>query len=51
VICPVCNRPLKSPKSMAKGIGPVCEVKITKLQNEPPEGQTSFTNEQLGETE
>ncbi|MFJ7976506.1 DUF6011 domain-containing protein [Peribacillus sp. NPDC096379] len=25
--CPVCNRPLKSKKSIAKGIGPVCATK------------------------
>jgi hypothetical protein len=42
VICPVCNRPLKSPISIAKGIGPVCEVKVSRLQNEPPEGQISL---------
>lgn len=42
MICPVCNRPLKSSKSIAKGIGPVCEVKVSKLQNEPPEGQMDF---------
>jgi hypothetical protein len=42
--CPVCNRPLTSKKSIAKGIGPVCAVKIKKLENEPPEGQTSITD-------
>lgn len=40
--CPVCNRPLKSPKSIAKGIGPVCEIKVKKLENTPPEGQISI---------
>jgi hypothetical protein len=45
--CPVCNRPLKSKKSIEKGIGPVCEVKVKKLENEPPEGQTAFTDNQL----
>jgi hypothetical protein len=48
MICPLCNRQLKSPKSIAKGIGPVCERKLEKLKNEPPEGQLSF--EQMGET-
>ena len=40
--CPVCNRPLKSVKSIAKGIGPVCETKVQQLENEPPEGQISI---------
>lgn len=26
-ICPACNRPLKHPKSIERGIGPVCERK------------------------
>jgi ssDNA-binding Zn-finger/Zn-ribbon topoisomerase 1 len=43
--CPVCNRPLKSKKSIAKGIGPVCEKKLEKLKNEPPDGQLSFAEE------
>ncbi|UYG97905.1 DUF6011 domain-containing protein [Cytobacillus firmus] len=38
-ICPVCNRPLRSKKSIAKGIGPVCERKLEKLGNEPDEDQ------------
>jgi hypothetical protein len=42
MICPVCNRPLKSKKSIEKGIGPVCEVKVKKLENEPPEGQITI---------
>lgn len=25
--CPICNRPLKSKRSIKKGIGPVCEKK------------------------
>lgn len=37
--CPVCNRPLKSKKSMAKGIGPVCEAKVKRMENEAPENQ------------
>lgn len=37
--CPVCNRPLKSKKSIAKGIGPVCETKVKKMENEAPENQ------------
>ncbi|WP_102274064.1 DUF6011 domain-containing protein [Cytobacillus massiliigabonensis] len=40
--CPVCNRPLKSPRSIAKGIGPVCEIKVKKLENSPPEGQITI---------
>lgn len=40
--CPVCNRPLKSKKSIAKGIGPVCEVKVKKIENEPPKGQITI---------
>jgi hypothetical protein len=43
MICPVCNRPLKSPKSIAKGIGPICEVKVKKQKNNPPEGQMDFS--------
>jgi hypothetical protein len=43
--CPVCNRPLKSNKSIEKGIGPVCAIKVKKLENEPPEGQLSFVEE------
>ncbi|MFE8697951.1 DUF6011 domain-containing protein [Cytobacillus sp. FJAT-53684] len=43
--CPVCNRPLKSKKSIAKGIGPVCEKKLEQSKNEPPEGQLSFVEE------
>ncbi|WP_338749842.1 DUF6011 domain-containing protein [Bacillus sp. FJAT-52991] len=42
MICPVCNRPLKSKESIAKGIGPVCETKIKDHANEPLEGQTSI---------
>jgi hypothetical protein len=42
MICPVCNRPLKSKKSVDKGIGPVCEVKIKQMENQPPEGQLSI---------
>ncbi|MGN7429302.1 DUF6011 domain-containing protein [Cytobacillus praedii] len=38
----MCNRPLKSLKSIAKGIGPVCEIKVKKLENSPPEGQISI---------
>jgi hypothetical protein len=43
MICPVCNRPLKSPKSISKGIGPVCEVKVKKQKNNPPEGQMDLS--------
>nr|WP_251169138.1 DUF6011 domain-containing protein [Cytobacillus firmus] len=38
-ICPACNRPLRSKKSIAKGIGPVFERKLEKLKNEPDEDQ------------
>ncbi|MFS0776238.1 DUF6011 domain-containing protein [Neobacillus sp. 3P2-tot-E-2] len=39
MICPVCNRPLKSKKSVAKGIGPVCEKKLEKLKDTADEDQ------------
>jgi hypothetical protein len=39
MICPVCNRPLKSKKSIAKGIGPVCEKKMEKLKDTADEDQ------------
>ncbi|WP_370225317.1 DUF6011 domain-containing protein [Cytobacillus sp.] len=39
ITCPGCNRPLRSKKSIAKGIGPVCERKLEKLENEPDEDQ------------
>ncbi|MCM3404934.1 DUF6011 domain-containing protein [Cytobacillus oceanisediminis] len=32
IICPGCNRPLRSKKSIAKGIGPVCEKKARETQ-------------------
>ncbi|WP_203554972.1 DUF6011 domain-containing protein [Bacillus sp. B15-48] len=37
--CPVCNRPLKSAKSISKGIGPVCERKLEKLKDNADENQ------------
>ncbi|MFJ8245201.1 DUF6011 domain-containing protein [Peribacillus asahii] len=37
--CPVCNRPLKSKRSIEKGIGPVCERKLEKLKNNTDEKQ------------
>jgi len=37
--CPVCNRPLKSKKSIARGIGPVCERKLERLQDNSDENQ------------
>ncbi|MDF1509714.1 DUF6011 domain-containing protein [Robertmurraya sp. DFI.2.37] len=37
--CPVCGRPLKSPKSISKGIGPVCEKKLEKLKDNADEDQ------------
>lgn len=39
MICPVCNRPLKSKRSVAKGIGPVCEKKLEKLKDTADEDQ------------
>ncbi|MFH5779089.1 DUF6011 domain-containing protein [Heyndrickxia oleronia] len=43
--CPICNRPLKSKKSIERGIGPVCETKIAKLRDKENEDQISFDNE------
>ncbi|MED1711743.1 DUF6011 domain-containing protein [Heyndrickxia sporothermodurans] len=43
--CPICNRPLKSKKSIERGIGPVCETKIAKLKEKENENQISFENE------
>ncbi len=43
--CPVCNRPLKSEKSIERGIGPVCAQKLKDRENEPPDGQLSFEEE------
>ncbi|HHY74061.1 MAG TPA: hypothetical protein GX497_12745 [Bacillus bacterium] len=37
--CPMCNRPLKSQKSITKGIGPVCERKLEKLKDNADEDQ------------
>lgn len=37
--CPVCGRMLKSPKSIAKGIGPVCARKLEKLKDNADEDQ------------
>jgi hypothetical protein len=45
MICPVCNRPLRSKKSIDKGIGPVCEKKEKERENQPPDGQLSFVEE------
>ncbi|WP_187292135.1 DUF6011 domain-containing protein [Bacillus sp. 1NLA3E] len=33
MICPICNRPLKSLKSIAIGIGPVCVRKLENLND------------------
>lgn len=43
--CPICNRPLKSKKSIENGIGPVCAKKEKERENEPPEGQLTFVEE------
>ncbi|XQY90669.1 DUF6011 domain-containing protein [Metabacillus sp. HB246100] len=40
--CLVCNRPMKSQKSIKRGIGPVCEKKVKNQENEPPKGQTKI---------
>jgi hypothetical protein len=37
--CPVCNLPLKSQKSIARGIGPVCERKLENLEDKADENQ------------
>jgi hypothetical protein len=39
MICPVCNRRLKSKKSIDKGIGPVCARKLEKLKDNHDENQ------------
>jgi hypothetical protein len=48
MICPVCNRPLKSEKSIAKGMGPICEKKLQEMENQPPEGQMSLDDLEQG---
>ncbi|WP_035099074.1 DUF6011 domain-containing protein [Anoxybacteroides tepidamans] len=40
--CPVCNRQLKSQKSIERGMGPVCAIKLLEKENEPPKGQMSI---------
>lgn len=37
--CPICNRPLKSAASVAKGIGPVCASKLENLKDDHDEDQ------------
>lgn len=37
--CPMCNRPLKSTKSIAAGIGPVCARKLSELKDSADEDQ------------
>ncbi|MGG0718711.1 DUF6011 domain-containing protein [Robertmurraya massiliosenegalensis] len=39
MICPMCSRPLKSPKSIAKGIGPVCARKLENLKDNADDDQ------------
>jgi hypothetical protein len=39
MICPVCNRPLKSRTSIARGIGPVCARKLEQLKDNADEDQ------------
>ncbi|MCM3452768.1 DUF6011 domain-containing protein [Heyndrickxia oleronia] len=48
--CPICNRPLKSKNSIERGIGPVCEIKIQRLKDAPPEGQLSFLEDELNDS-
>ncbi|WP_249310283.1 DUF6011 domain-containing protein [Bacillus sp. FJAT-49736] len=43
--CPICNRPLKSKRSIERGIGPVYETKIAKLKDKENENQISFEKE------
>lgn len=45
MICPVCNRQLKSKKSIERGIGPVCAKKQKERENELPDGQMTFVEE------
>jgi hypothetical protein len=42
MICPLCNRQLKSKKSIERGMGPVCAKKVKERENEPPDGQTTI---------
>jgi hypothetical protein len=42
MICPVCNRPLKSQTSVARGMGPVCARKLEKLIDNPDENQLAL---------
>lgn len=39
MICPMCNRQLKSSKSIARGIGPVCARKLENLKDNHDEDQ------------
>lgn len=43
--CPICNRSLKSKRSIERGIGPVCETKVKKLKDQENENQISFDKE------
>lgn len=49
-ICPVCNRPLKHPKSVAMGIGPVCARKQKEVEARKQLELELETNEELGIT-
>lgn len=49
--CPVCNRPLKSLKSIAKGIGPVCERKLENLKDNADEDQLKMELDENAENE
>ncbi|MBT2661921.1 DUF6011 domain-containing protein [Bacillus sp. ISL-45] len=39
MICPVCNRQLKSQKSIARGMGPVCARKLENSKDNHDENQ------------
>lgn len=44
--CPICKRPLKSKKSIAKGIGPVCERKLENIKDNADEDQLKMELEE-----
>lgn len=44
VLCQVCNRPLRSPVSIAVGVGPVCSKRVNQhIQNAMPASETTTT--------
>lgn len=42
-ICPMCNRPLRDPKSVVRGIGPVCARK--QRENDTKQQQLDLESE------